>query len=80
MFYRNQLESFGNIPSMGINCFDITPFYVAEIQKWIANLEDITTKKLLVVIKIGPGYIGLGKETVLPILKYTQSADVDICL
>ena len=54
-------------------CFDITPFYVAEIQKRIANLEDITTKKLLVVIKIGPAYRGLGKEAVLPILKYAQS-------
>ena len=42
-------------------------------KKRIANLEDITTKKLLVVIKIGPAYRGLGKEAVLPILKYAQS-------
>ena len=59
---------------MGINCVLILRrFMLLKSKKWIPNLEDITTKKLLVVIKIGPAYRGLGKEAVLPILKYAQS-------
>ena len=59
---------------MGTSCgLIISHFMFLKSERWIANLEDITTKKHLAVVKIESAYKGLEKEAALPILKYIRS-------